>query len=62
MTKANPTRVARGGKFGGWIPGSFSLHRAPVPSPDDEPFGDDVPQPVPVQEPVPDPNPEIFLV
>jgi hypothetical protein len=35
------------------------MHRAPVPSPDDEPFEDDVPQPVPQEEPVPDPNPEI---
>ena len=62
MKNVNPYRATRGGKFGGWIRSSFSLHRAPVPSPDDEPFGDDVPQPVPVQEPVPDPNPEIFLV
>lgn len=35
-----------------------SMHRAPVPLPDDEPFEDDVPQPVPQQDPVPDPNPE----
>lgn len=35
------------------------MHRAPVPSPDDEPYGDDVPQPVPQEEPVPDPNPEM---
>ncbi len=36
------------------------MHRAPVPLPDDEPFGDDIPQPVPQEEPVPDPNPEIY--
>jgi hypothetical protein len=37
------------------------MHRAPVPLPDDEPFGDDIPQPVPQEEPVPDPNPEIYV-
>ena len=36
------------------------MHRAPVPLPDDEPFGDDIPQPVPEEEQVPDPNPEIY--
>lgn len=36
------------------------MHRAPVPLPDDEPFGDDIPQPVPQEEPVPYPNPEIY--
>jgi len=35
------------------------MHRAPVPSPDDEPFGDDLPQPVPPTDPLPDPNPEL---
>jgi hypothetical protein len=35
------------------------MHRAPVPSPDDEPFGDDLPQPVPPTDPIPDPNPEV---
>ena len=34
------------------------MHRAPVPSPDDEPFEDEVPQPIPQRDPVPDPNPE----
>jgi len=37
------------------------MHQAPVPSPDDEPFGDDIPQPVPQEEPIPDPNPEIIV-
>jgi len=37
------------------------MHRAPVPLPDDEPFGDEIPQPVPQEEPIPDPNPEITL-
>ncbi len=36
----------------------IDLHRAPVPSPDDEPFEADVPQPVPQEDPVPDPHPE----
>ena len=34
------------------------MHRAPTPLPDDEPFEEDVPQPIPPREPVPDPNPE----
>ena len=34
------------------------MHRDPVPSPEDEPFQEDIPHPVPQDEPVPDPNPE----
>ncbi len=34
------------------------MHRAPVPSPDDEPYAPEVPQPAPQEDPVPDPNPE----
>lgn len=34
------------------------MHRDPVPLPDDDPFQEEVPQPVPKDEPVPDPNPE----
>lgn len=39
----------------------FHLHRAPLPSPADEPFEEDVPgpQPLPDQEPVPDHHPEL---
>ena len=36
----------------------LTMHRAPVPEPVDEPFGDDVPPPVPQDDPVPDHNPE----
>jgi hypothetical protein len=29
-----------------------------VPTPDDQPFHEDIPHPVPQDEPVPDPHPE----
>ena len=35
------------------------MHRETVPLPDEEPFQEDVPHPVPQDEPVPDPNPEV---
>ena len=34
------------------------VHREPVPTPEDQPFHEDVPHPVPQDEPVPDPHPE----
>ena len=34
------------------------MHREPVPLPDEEPFQEEVPHPIPQDEPVPDPNPE----
>ena len=34
------------------------VHREPVPTPDDQPFHEDIPHPVPQDEPVPDPHPE----
>ena len=33
-------------------------HREPVPTPEDQPFHEDIPHPVPQDEPVPDPHPE----
>jgi hypothetical protein len=34
------------------------VHREPVPTPEDQPFHEDIPHPVPQDEPVPDPHPE----
>jgi len=35
------------------------VHREPVPLPEDPPFHEDVPHPVPQDEPIPDPHPEL---
>jgi hypothetical protein len=36
------------------------MHKAPTPLPDDPPFEEELPHPIPQGDPLPDPHPEAY--